>query len=105
MLDLSWCDGLTEAKWIATIAEAYQLPVTPHDGTGPVVLAASTHLSINAPNAPIQETVRAYDSGSYRKLVTVLPQVRGGFVTPLTGPGLGLDLRPEPRHRADAHPR
>ncbi len=44
----------------------YQLPVAPHDCTGPIVLIASTHLSINAPNALIQETVRAYYSGWYR---------------------------------------
>ena len=51
MLDLSWCGGLSEARKIAAMAEAWHLPVAPHDCTGPVVLAASTHLSLNAPNA------------------------------------------------------
>ena len=55
MLDIGWVGGISEAKKIATMAEAYQLPVAPHDCTGPVVLVASTHLSINAPNALIQE--------------------------------------------------
>ena len=47
MLDISWCGGLSEAKKIATMAEAWHLPVAPHDCTGPVVLCASTHLSLN----------------------------------------------------------
>ena len=54
MLDVSWCGGLSEAREIAAMAEAYQLPVAPHDCTGPVVLMASVHLSMNATNALIQ---------------------------------------------------
>ena len=63
MLDLSWCGGLTEARKIAAMADAWQLPVAPHDCTGPVVWAASTHLSLHAPNALIQESVRAFFTG------------------------------------------
>jgi seryl-tRNA(Sec) selenium transferase len=59
MLDVAWCGGLSEARKIAAMAEAWHLPVAPHDCTGPVVLCASTHLSLNAPNALIQESVRA----------------------------------------------
>ena len=95
MLDLSWCGGLSEAKKIATMAEAYHLPVAPHDCTGPVVLAASTHLSCNAPNALIQELVRAFYTGWYRELVTALPEVKDGMIAPPPGPGLGLDLLPD----------
>ena len=95
MLDLSWCGGLSEAKKIAAMAEAWHLPVAPHDCTGPVVLCASTHLSLNAPNALIQETVRAYYRTWYRDLVTALPEVSKGFVTVPTGPGLGMDLAPD----------
>jgi L-alanine-DL-glutamate epimerase-like enolase superfamily enzyme len=102
MPDVSWCGGISEAKKIATMAEAYQLPVAPHDCTGPVVLAASTHLSINLPNALIQETVRAYYTGWYRELVTEIPPIADGFIKPLTGPGLGTELAPDLPHRADA---
>jgi L-alanine-DL-glutamate epimerase-like enolase superfamily enzyme len=87
------------------MAEAYQLPVAPHDCTGPVVLVASTHLSINLPNALIQETVRAYYSGWYRELVTTLPTIEGGFIAPPSGPGLGTELLPELWGRPDAHVR
>ena len=95
MLDLSWCGGLSEARKIAAMAEAWHLPVAPHDCTGPVVLAASTHLSLNAPNALVQESVRAFYRTWYRDLVTALPEVRGGMITVPPGPGLGLALNPE----------
>lgn len=103
MLDLSWCGGLTEARKIASMAEAYHRPVAPHDCTGPVVLTASTHLSVNAPNAMIQETVRAFYRGWYRDLVTQLPTVADGQVAPPPGPGLGTELRPEVLRRPDVH--
>jgi L-alanine-DL-glutamate epimerase-like enolase superfamily enzyme len=102
MLDLSWVGGISEAKKIATMAEAHQLPIAPHDCTGPVVLVASLHLALNAPNALIQETVRAYLSTWYPELVTVLPRIEDGFAYPMTGPGLGTKLNPDVLRRPDA---
>jgi galactonate dehydratase len=95
MLDLSWCGGLSEAKKIASMAEAWHLPVAPHDCTGPVVLCASTHLSLNAPNALIQESVRAYYRTWYQDLATALPKVENGSITVPPGPGLGVELQPD----------
>jgi L-alanine-DL-glutamate epimerase-like enolase superfamily enzyme len=60
-----------------------------------VVLAASTHLSLNAPNALVQESVRAFYRTWYRDLVTALPKVENGEITIPEGPGLGLELNPE----------
>lgn len=95
MLDISWCGGLSEARKIATMAETWHLPVAPHDCTGPVVLCASTHLSLNAPNAVVQESVRAFYRTWYRDLVTALPEVRGGMITVPPGAGLGMELNPD----------
>lgn len=95
MLDVSWCGGLSEARKIASMAETWQLPVAPHDCTGPVVLAASTHLSLNAPNALVQESVRAFYKTWYRDLVTALPAVSNGMITVPPGPGLGMELNPD----------
>lgn len=92
MLDLSWCGGISEAKKIANMAEAWHLPVAPHDCTGPVVLTASTHLSLHLPNALIQESVRAFYNGWYRDLVTDLPMVQNGLISVGDAPGLGLAL-------------
>jgi L-alanine-DL-glutamate epimerase-like enolase superfamily enzyme len=102
MLDLSWVGGISEAKKIATMAEAHQLPVAPHDCTGPVVYTASCHLSLNAPNALIQESVRAFYTGWYKELLTELPRMEGGQIHPMTGPGLGTRLQPGIARRKDA---
>lgn len=102
MLDLSWCGGLTEARKIAGMAEAWHVPVAPHDCTGPVVYTASCHFSLYARNALIQESVRAFYTGWYRELVAGLPEVANGQVTISAAPGLGLELAPGLERRADA---
>jgi galactonate dehydratase len=88
---------------LAAMAESYHLPVAPHDCTGPVVLSASSHLSVNLPNALTQETVRAYYTGWYKEQVTRLPEVSEGHVCPPEGPGLGTELLPGLGERPDAH--
>jgi L-alanine-DL-glutamate epimerase-like enolase superfamily enzyme len=102
MLDLSWCGGLTEARKIAALAEAWHVPVAPHDCTGPVVYAASCHFSLHARNALIQESVRAFYTGWYTELVTELPTITKGEVTVNMKPGLGLELLPDIWKRPDA---
>ncbi len=102
MLDLSWCGGLSEARKIAALAEAWHVPVAPHDCTGPVVYAASCHFSLHARNALIQESVRAFYTGWYSELVTELPPITKGEVTVNMEPGLGLDLLPGLDQRKDA---
>ncbi len=102
MLDVGWAGGLSEAKKIATMAEAYQLPIAPHDCTGPVLLTASVHLSMNCPNTLVQEMVRAFYYDWYGKLVTQLPPVKDGYITAPKGPGLGTKLQPAVLKRKDA---
>ena len=101
MIDLSWCGGLTESKKIAAQAETFQRPIAPHDCTGPVVLIASLALALNAPNAIFQEVVRAYYTGWYKELVTELPRIENGFAHLMTKPGLGTELQPGLKKRAD----
>ncbi|MBT5320568.1 MAG: mandelate racemase/muconate lactonizing enzyme family protein, partial [Chloroflexi bacterium] len=50
------------------------------------------HLSLNATNTFIQETVRAYNATWYNDIVTVLPKVENGFASVSDDPGLGLDF-------------
>jgi len=105
VFDVGWVGGITQARKVAALAEAFERPVAPHDCTGPVVYTAATHLSMHLPNAMIQESVRAFWSGWYAELVTVLPVIENGMVAPPPGPGLGTALRPEVFERADAHVR
>ncbi|MBN8533398.1 MAG: mandelate racemase/muconate lactonizing enzyme family protein [Rhizobiales bacterium] len=102
MLDLSWCGGLSEARKIAGMAEAWHVPVAPHDCTGPVVYAASCHFSLHARNALIQESVRAFYTGWYTELAEGLPEVRQGQVSvDLKRPGHGITLLPDLAGRPD----
>ena len=105
MLDIGWCGGLSEAKKIATMAECHELPVAPHDCTGPGLLTASVHLCMASPNALVQEVVRAFYFGWYQELVDNLPPLKDGYIEPPEGPGLGLTLRPGLHQRPDARSR
>ena len=91
MIDLAWCGGLSEARKIANMAEASELPVTLHDCTGPVVYAASCALLGDAAQ-------RQLPRGGAGILLRLVPRDRRrrcrasptGRVAPLDGPGLGL---------------
>ncbi len=101
MVDLCWTGGLTEGRKIAAMAETYHRPFAPHDCIGPVGFAAAVHMSFSQPNTLIQESVRAFYRGWYNELVTAVPRIEGGFVYPMEGPGLGLELQPGVYERAD----
>ena len=102
MPDLSWVGGISEARKVASYAEAHHLPIAPHDCTGPITYTASVHLALNAPNALVQESVRAFYTGWYKEIVTDLPRVADGHVYPMSGPGLGTRLLPDLIRRPDA---
>lgn len=103
--DLTWCGGLTEGRKIATLCDAWHVPVAFHDCTGPVALTASTHLALHTRNCFIQEMVRAFYYGWYGELVTDLPPVENGRIRAPAGPGLGLELVADITRRPDAHVR
>ena len=83
------------------MAETYHRPFAPHDCIGPVGFAAAIHASFSQPNTLIQESVRAFYTGWYRELVTTLPEISSGQITPPPGPGIGVELPPAVRARSD----
>jgi galactonate dehydratase len=105
IVDLGWTGGLTEARKVAALADAYGVPVAPHDCTGPVALAAGVHLVLSLPNGLVQETVRAFLRTWYGELVTGLPEVRDGHVAASGEPGLGVALREGLAERPDVQRR
>ena len=92
--DIAWIGGLSEGLRVQHLAEAHDRPIAPHDCTGPVTLACNVHMLAAAPNGLIAETVRAYLDGFYRDILTELPPVENGHISPLTKPGLGAALDP-----------
>jgi L-alanine-DL-glutamate epimerase-like enolase superfamily enzyme len=57
---------------------------------------------MNAPNALVQESVRSFYTGWYKEIVTDLPQMKDGYVYPMSGAGLGTRLLPDLVKRPDA---
>lgn len=93
--DIGWSGGISEAKKVATLSEAYNLPIAPHDCTGPVQLAACVHVATASPNILTQEVVRAFYTGWYNELVLDLPVLKNGYIAPLAKPGHGVELKPD----------
>ena len=103
MPDLIWTGGITETKKISTLAETEQLPVAPHDMTGPVNIFACAHISMNIPNALIMETCRAFynQNGWYNKIIDQNIEVKDGYLLAPKGFGLGTRLKKDIFNRDD----
>lgn len=101
IFDPTWAGGVSEARRISALAEMYDIPVTAHDCVGPVSLGVASHLAMHLPNIAWQEVVRAFYTGWYQGLVTALPRLDGGYLYPLAGPGLGMELQPDVLQRED----
>ena len=102
ILDVTWAGGITVARKVAALAEARGRPIAFHDCSGPVTLAASTHLALCLPNVREQEIARGFYHGWYGDYVDNLPSIENGLITIADGPGLGLDLLPGLGDRNDA---
>ncbi|MCW4040528.1 MAG: mandelate racemase/muconate lactonizing enzyme family protein, partial [Candidatus Bathyarchaeota archaeon] len=91
MPDVTWTGGITELKKIATMAEAYYIPVSPHDASGPINVVAGAHVMMTVPNFYRLETPR-YDLSAYNRLIqTPLDNAQGRLHLPTT-PGLGIEM-------------
>ena len=69
MPDVTWTGGITELKKIATMAEAYYVPVSPHDASGPINVLAGAHVMIDRAEL-LQAGVQRLDLGSYNEFLT-----------------------------------
>lgn len=104
-VDVGWTGGLTEARKVAALADTFEVPVAPHDCSGPVAFAACCHLVLSQPNGYVQETVRAFLRTWYAELVEGLPVVADGVVRLSGEPGLGVRLSPDLADRPDVERR
>lgn len=102
IVDVTWGGGITFSKKAAALAEAFAKPIAFHDCSGPVTLAASTHLALACPNVAEQEMTRGFYYGWYHDLVDQPPPVTDGFIRTPDGLGLGLDLLPDLTESAGA---
>ncbi|MCC6343654.1 MAG: mandelate racemase/muconate lactonizing enzyme family protein [Bryobacterales bacterium] len=95
MFDVCWCGGLTEARKITAMADAFELPFAPHTAGGPLLFYASTHLSTAMTNCWIQESCqRFYEHDWPAMLVNPLMPKDGSIEAP-GEPGFGMTVKPE----------
>ncbi|MBL8595210.1 MAG: mandelate racemase/muconate lactonizing enzyme family protein [Devosia sp.] len=91
MPDVTWTGGITEMKKIASLAEAFYVPISPHDAGGPINVLAGAHVMMTVPNFYKLETSR-WDLGGYNELMhTRLDNSNGALKLPRV-PGLGIEL-------------
>lgn len=95
--DPSHCGGITEARKIAFMAEAYDVAVALHCPLGPIALAACLQVDAGCYNAFIQEQSLGIHYNQSNDLLDYLvdPTVfdyADGMVTIPDGPGLGVEV-------------
>jgi len=91
--DLSHCGGISEARRIAALAEAYRVALAPHNPQGPVSTAASLEFGFATPSYVICETVHAdvpWREDVVREDHSV--EAEGRLVRPSGRPGLGIEI-------------
>lgn len=91
--DITHCGGLTEARRIAALADAYRVTMAPHNPQGPVSTAASIEFGFATPSYNICETVHGdvpWRSDVVSEGFTV--EKKGRIVRPNARPGLGIEI-------------
>ena len=90
MFDCGKIGGLTEARKLLAMCEAYQVKTSPHNPFGPVNAMAAAHLSAADPSFLIQEHEQFCPWA-------VKPQIRivDGHLQITNTPGLGIDIDEE----------
>jgi len=91
MPDVTWAGGISELKKIATMAEAYAIPISPHDASGPINVVAGSHVMLTTPNFYRVETC-LHDLSSYNRYILEPLDNTGGSLRLNGKPGLGLEM-------------
>jgi len=93
-LDITHCGGLSEARRVAALAEAYRISLAPHNPQGPVSTAASLEFGFSQPSYIICETVN--NDVPWRADIVqegFTTERKGRIVRPNTKPGLGITIQ------------
>lgn len=94
MPDIGRVGGLMETKNICSLAEAYGIPVSPHNFSSGILLAATIHLMVSTPNTQWLE-MDTSGNAVYEELLTTPLEFSNGYVKVNNLPGLGVELKEE----------
>jgi gluconate/galactonate dehydratase len=90
--DLQKAGGLLEFRKIATVADAFDVPVAPHNISSPVGTMASVHACATVPNAFALEWHAREVEWWEDLLVREDPLIKDGEIQVPEAPGLGIEL-------------
>ncbi|MCI0438315.1 MAG: mandelate racemase/muconate lactonizing enzyme family protein [Chloroflexi bacterium] len=100
MPDILWTGGISEMRKIANMAEAYYIPISPHDASGPINVLSGAHTMMTVPNFYRLEFNRA-NLDLHNAFVHPPLDIRDGYLHLSERPGLGVELDVE---YIEAHP-
>jgi len=89
--DLQKCGGLLEFRKICSLADAFDIPIAPHNISSPVGTMASVHACATVPNAFVLEW-HANEVEWWDDLQAGVPLIEAGTIQVPEQPGLGIEL-------------
>ena len=99
--DVCMVGGLSHAKKIAALAEAFHVQVVPHNPLSPVSTAACIQLAACIPNFALQEYPKGEDESPKSEIVKRPLAEENGFLIVPDAPGIGIELAED---AAERHP-
>ncbi|MDE0068318.1 MAG: galactonate dehydratase [Caldilineaceae bacterium] len=99
--DVCMVGGLSHAKKIAALAEAFHVQVVPHNPLSPVSTAACIQLAACIPNFALQEYPKGEDESPKSEIVKRPLAQENGFLIVPDAPGIGIELAED---AAERHP-
>jgi L-alanine-DL-glutamate epimerase-like enolase superfamily enzyme len=96
--DTAHAGGILECQRIATLAEAYGAGIAFHCWASSAMLAPNVHLAFATPACEVVE----YPTWGYPLIHDLFAEplrIEDGYLNPPTGPGLGIRLTDEIRHK------
>jgi galactonate dehydratase len=103
--DVCLAGGLTHAKKISAVAEAFGVGVVPHNPVSPVSTAACLQLAACIPNFVLQEYPGDEASSEKSEIVDEVARRAGDALVIPDRPGIGIALAPDAAERHPYRPR
>jgi galactonate dehydratase len=100
MPDIQKCGGLLEARKIADMAHAYNVPVAPHCVVSPIATMASAHVCAAIPNFLALEWHWIARLALWKSFVKEGEIIEKGFITVPDRPGIGVEMNDEGARKA-----
>ena len=91
MPDIVWTGGISEIRKIATMAEAYYIPISPHNAMGSLQIVAGAHVAMSTVNFYRLEHSLA-SIPAYNAMLEEPIDFHGQYVKVAGKPGLGVEV-------------